>query len=317
VKRIARLMKHETAGDPITGIKWTRKTTEKIAQELASNGVQVCANTVGRLLKQMGFSLRVNHKKIESGNKNPPKPQQRDRQFEHISKMRERFARGGKPIISVDTKKKELIGNFRNGGQSWERESIAVHDHDFRSDALGIAVPFGIYDTQANQGFICVGTSAETAGFAVDAIESWWIDEGKKRYPRATGLLVLADCGGANSARSRAWKYRIQKQLCDRHHLMVTVCHFPPGASKWNPIEHRLFSEISKNWAGKPLVSFQTALQYIRTTHTTSGLQVRARLVRKKYQKGEIIPEREMNKLFLSRHQSLPDWNYIIAPSKM
>jgi len=310
-------MEHDTGGDPITGLKWSRRTTEKVAKALRKVGIEVGSKTVGRLLKKLGFSLRVNHKKIESGNRNPPKPKERDRQFNYIGAMRESFARRGEPIISVDTKKKELVGNFKNGGRSWQKEAIHVYDHDFPSDAVGRVIPYGIYDTQANRGFVCVGSSAETPAFAVDSIERWWKEEGQDRYPRAGKLLILADCGGANSARSRVWKYRIQKQLCDAHRLTVTVCHYPPGASKWNPIEHRLFSEISKNWAGKPLISFRTALHYIRTTKTSSGLGVQARFISKKYKNGERVPQANLDTLRLSTPKTSPVWNYTLSPYKM
>jgi hypothetical protein len=226
--------------------------------------------------------------------------------------MRESFAQNGNPIISVDTKKKELIGNFKNDGQAWEKKALEVNDHDFRSDALGIAVPFGIYDTQANLGFVSIGISAETPIFVADSLKHWW-HYGKKRYPSAEKLLVLADCGGGNAARSRVLKHRIQTQLCDVYNLKVTFCHYPPGSSKWNPIEHRLFSEISKNWKGKPLVSFKTARNYIRSTKTKSGLRVKARIVRKKYEKGIKISDKEMKEISLKRHKTLPNWNYTIS----
>jgi len=316
MNRIEDLMKHETAGDPMTGLKWTRRTTQKIAKLLKKLGIKVSPNTVARLLKKLGYSLRVNAKKIESGSKNPPTPEERNQQFEHISQKRETFARNGNPIISIDTKKKELIGNFKNNGRSWEEEPVPVNDHDFPSDADGIAVPYGIYDTQANRGFVMVGIGAETPAFAVDAIEYWWANCGRKSYPEATELLILADGGGCNGARSRVFKYRLQSQLCDRYDLEVTVCHYPPGASKWNPIEHRLFSEISKNWAGRPLDTYQTALNYIRTTRTASGLRTKARLSRKRYRKGEKVPENEMKRLALSRHRTLPNWNYSLYPRK-
>ncbi|KKK90423.1 hypothetical protein LCGC14_2723160 [marine sediment metagenome] len=309
-------MKHETGGDPISGLKWTRKTTEKIAKELGKLHIEVSPNTVGRLLKSLGYSLRLNNKRLESGNKNPPKRRIRNQQFEYIAQIREAFEREGNPVISVDTKKKELIGNFKNGGQTWEKQPLSVYDHDFRSDAQALAVPFGIYDLQANSGYVCVGLSADTPAFAVDSIDHWWINEGAKRYPGARDLLILADCGGSNGARSRVWKYRIQKQLSDTHRLTVNVSHYPPGASKWNPIEHRLFSEISKNWAGRPLRNLQTMLNSIRTTTTSTGLQVRAHFVRRKYKKGVKIPEREMRTLSLLRKETLPDWNYSICPSK-
>lgn len=308
-------MAHHTGGDPMRRRKWCRTTPAKIARELGQAGIQVSASTVRRLLTRLlGYALRVNHKKVESGVRHPPNPKERDRQFDYLGDLREAFARQGHPIISVDTKKKDLIGNFKNGGCAWKKEAIPVYDHDFPSDAVGRMVPFGIYDTQANHGFVCVGASADTPAFAVDAIERWWVEVGDQRYPHAADLLILADCGGANGYRSRVWKYRLQKQLCDAHGLTVTVCHYPPGASKWNPIEHRLFSEISKNWAGEPLVSFGTALHYIRTTQTAAGLRVTARQVRKKYETGEKIPQAEMDTLCVASHEILPAWNYTLFP---
>lgn len=314
IERIAELLKHETAGDPISGLKWTHKTPGKIAEQLRRLGITVSSRTVARLLKEMGFSLRVNHKKLESGNRNPPPRDVRDQQFEYISQMREAFAGRGSPIISIDTKKKELIGRFKNNGTTWEREPCLVNDHDFRTDAVGRAVPYGIYDTLANRGFVVVGTSRETPAFAVDAITLWWRSTGSRMYPEAREVLILADCGGGNAARSRVWKYRLQHVLCNRHDVTVTLCHYPPGASKWNPIEHRLFSEISKNWAGKPLENFETVLKCIRATRTTSGLRVNARLVHKEYEKGEQATDAEMKELSLERHEVLPDWNYTLAP---
>jgi len=317
IEQIAELLKHETAGDPISGLKWTRKTPGKIAEQLRRLGITVSSRTVARLLKDMGFSLRVNHKKLESGNRNPPPRDVRDQQFGYIRQMREAFAGRGSPIISIDTKKKELIGRFKNNGTTWEREPCLVNDHDFRTDAVGRAVPYGIYDTLANRGFVVVGTSRETPAFVVDAITLWWRSTGSRMYPQAREVLILADCGGGNAARSRVWKYRLQHVLCNRHDVTVTLCHYPPGASKWNPIEHRLFSEISKNWAGKPLENFETVLKCIRATRTTSGLRVNARLLRKNYESGERATDAEMNKLSLSRHEVLPDWNYTLAPSTM
>lgn len=309
-------MEHETAGDPMSGLKWTRKTTEKIAEQLAHLNILVSPNTVARLLRGMGFSLRVNYKKLESGNKNPPLPEVRNQQFEYISQMREKFAKLGEPIISVDCKKKELIGSFKNNGTSWEEKPYQVNDHDFPNDANGKAVPYGIYDTVANFGFVVVGTSRETPAFVVDALDLWWKNCGSRFYPNARKILILADCGGGNSSRSRAWKYRLQHRFSNRYHLSVTICHYPPGASKWNPIEHRLFAEITKNWSGKPLESFETILKYLRTTTTSSGLQVRARLHKKVYYKGEKVPECEMQRLALSLHKTLPAWNYSLAPAK-
>jgi hypothetical protein len=316
IEAIQRLIEPAIGGDPMCGLKWCRTTPAKIATHLQQAGIQVGASTVRRLLTQLlGVSLRVNHKKVESGIRNPPKPKERDDQFLYIDDQRQSFARQGLPTISVDTKKKDLIGNFKNAGRAWKKEPTPVYDHDFPSDAVGRMVPYGIYDTQANHGFVCVGNSAETPAFAVDAIERWWLEEGSARYAEATELLILADCGGANGHRSRVWKYRLQKQLCDVYDLTVTVCHYPPGASKWNPIEHRVFSEISKNWAGEPLMSFQAALHYMRTTKTDTGLQVEARYIRAKYETGEKVPQPEMNALYLKRHDTLPAWNYTLAPA--
>ncbi len=280
-------------------------------------GIDVSSNTVCRLLKDMGFSLRVNSKKIESGIVNPPDPKKRDQQFGHIKNLRELFATHGLPAISVDTKKKELIGIFKNNGQTWQQKSTKVYDHDFPTHAVGKAVPYGIYDMQKNTGTVFVGHSADTPSFAVECIEKWWIDYGKVQYPEGKELLILADAGGSNSYRSRVWKYRIQKQICDKHGLSVNVCHYPPGSSKWNPIEHRLFSEISKNWGGHPLDSFETVLKYLRTTKTSTGLNVKAHYVRKKYKTGERVSDNQMKGLKIEKHETLSDWNYKLTPLKM
>jgi hypothetical protein len=302
-------MKHETAGDPMTGMKWTHQTTEKIAAELRSMQIDVSPRTVAKLLSEMGFSLRVNHKKLSSGS-----PELRDEQFAKISELRDRFATAGTPVISVDTKKKEMVGNFKNPGVAWSREPIAVKDHDFRSESDGMAIPYGVYDVHANCGTFFIGMTCDTPQFAVESIEKWWRMEGKKRYPDSSRLAILADCGGSNGARCRAWKYGLQQVLCDRHQLTVTVAHYPPGASKWNPIEHRLFSEVSKNWAGRPLDSYDTILNCIRSTQTSSGLRVRASLVRKSYTKGIRIKDSEMKTLSLNKHEPLPMWNYTLQP---
>ncbi len=314
IEKIAELLEHETAGDPMSDLRWTRKTTKKIAKELKRLAIQVCPKTVARLLKSMGYSLRVNHKKVESGNKNPPPRKVRDQQFTYISQMREAFAKRGSPVISGDAKKKELVGNFRHDGVSWEKQPYEVNDHDYPSDAKGKAVPYSIYDTLANLGFVVVGTSHETPAFVVSAVALWWKTCGTKIYPKANELLILVDCGGGNGARLRGWKYHLQYQLCDRYGLKITVCHYPPGASKWNPADHRLHSEISKNWAGKPLDTYETVLKYIRTTKTVTGLRVRSRLTPKHYAKGENITDAQMAELGLTRHETNPDWNYTLAP---
>lgn len=298
-------------------LRWTRKTTRKVARQLRRLDIRISANTVGRLLKKMGFSLRVNHKTLESGNQNPPPRRVRNRQFRYLNRQRKEFASRASPIISVDAKKKEKVGRFKNPGVAWERKPQRVKDHDFLNDAVGMAVSYGIYDTEANRGFVAVGTSSETPAFAVDSIALWWKRCGRSVYPKADQLLILADCGGGNSARARSWKYHLQHHLCDPYGLTVTVCHYPPGASKWNPIEHQLFSHISNNWAGVPLETYETVVKYIRTTTTDTGLQVRAELVRKKYDKGEQISTTEMAALALTQHKTLPGWNYTLVPSRM
>ena len=304
-------MKHDTAGDPMTGLKWTRRTTGKIAKELRSLGIQISRTTVGKLLKGMKYSLRVNHKKL-----GPAGHRDRDAQFAHIGDLRERFAQEGDPIISVDTKKKEKVGSFKNPGTAWNREPVLVNDHDFASRAIGKAIPYGVYDMQANRGSIFVGTSHDTATFAVESIEKWWRYDGQRRHPGAKQLLVLADGGGGNGSRCRAWKRGIQEKLCDRYGLSVTVSHYPPGASKWNPIEHRLFAEVSKNWAGEPLDSYEKTLNHIRTTETTTGLKVKAYLVSKHYAKGVKVSDDEMSQLCITTDTTLPQWNYTLSPTE-
>ena len=256
----------------------------------------------------MGYSLRTNRKSISS-----TESPQRNEQFEYISHLREQYASKGQPIISVDTKKKELVGQFKNAGRSWEPEPVDVNDHDFRSQAIGMAVPYGIYEVLLNRGTVYVGTNKDTAELATDAIAQWWRLAGKD-YTGKQHLLILADGGGSNSARCRAWKAFVQTQLADRFGLEVTVCRYPPGTSKWNPIEHRLFSEISKNWSGKPLDSYDTILNYIRTTRTSSGLRVRAKLLKKVYKKGIKISKEVFAGLSLERHETLPQWNYTLKP---
>jgi len=308
-------MEYETAGDPVSGCKWTRRSTEKIAQQLGRAGVHVSPKTVGRLLKDMDFHLRVNVKILESGSRKPPDPEQRNRQFHYVQQQRRDYVRRGLPVISVDTKSRELIGPFHQAGRTWSRDAIEVLDHDFPSDAQGIAIPYGIYDTIRNTGFVSVGTTRDTAEFAVDAIRAWWLQAGRAHYPDAEEILLLADCGGSNGYRTRLWKYQLQVAFCDRVGLKVRVCHYPPGASKWNPIEHRLFSHISANWAARPLVSYETVLKSIRATTTTIGLRVRAHLNGKQYQKGIKVSDDQMRRVCLKHYRVNPDWNYSIAPA--
>ena len=304
-------MNSDTAGDPMTGLKWTRRTTERIAQELQGAGIRVSAGTVARLLKSLGFSLRVNYKKISTTSN-----EYRDVQFDYIASLREKFARHGDPVISVDSKKKELIGPFKNPGTTWTREPIPVNDHDFRSEAEGMAIPYGVYDVRDNSAAVVVGTSRETSQFAACAIRKWWSFQGRRRYPQSKKLLVLADTGGGNGANRRAWKYFLQTAIADPFRVSVSVSHYPPGASKWNPIEHRLFSEISKNWKGRPLDSYDSCLNYICTTRTSTGLRVRAYLDTRDYEKGIQISDDEMAQLRLNRHEPLPQWNYTLRPRR-
>ena len=302
-------MKHDVAGDPITGVKWTRRTTRKIAQELRAAGIHVSSQTVARILKDLDYSLRVNHKKVSRGS-----GPDRNEQFEYISGQRTSFRERDLPIVSIDSKKKELVGNFKNQGTAWKRTPELVSDHDFRSDAEGMATPYGIYDVRANRGAVFVGTSFDTPDFAAENLARWWKAEGRKRYPGATELLVLADGGGSNGPRNRAFKHGLQTRLCDPHGISVTLCHYPAGASKWNPIEHRLFSEISKNWSGCPLRSYETIVKYIRTTRTETGLRVTARLIDKEYPKGVRISDALMATLDITPHDTQPLRNYTIRP---
>jgi len=310
-------MEHETAGDPVSGCKWTRKTTAKIAQQLERIGIQVSANTVGRLLKRMKFSLRMNLKCLESGMRNPPDPHLRDQQFRYIRSQLCTYSSQGLPVISVDTKSRELIGPFHKSGRRWSQEPIKVLDHDFPSDSKGIALPYGIYDLSRNEGFVCVGTSRDTSQFSVDSIRTWWLKAGSAHYPDADRLLILADCGGSNGYRTRLWKQQLQIAFCNRFGLEVKVCHYPPGSSKWNPIEHKMFSFISSNWAGKPLLDYETVLKFIRTTKTNAGLKIRAFLNKKQYSKGIKISDQQMKNIEIKRYTSRQNWNYSICPSRM
>jgi hypothetical protein len=310
-------MEHETAGDPVTGCKWTRKTTLKIAKQLKRAGIRVSANTVGRLLKQMDFSLGKDIKSMESGLSKPPDPRERDLQFRYIRMQIRHYIESGWPVISVDTKSRELMGPFYQSGRRWSQEPIKVYDHDFPSDAKGVAIPYGIYELNRNKGFVCVGTSYDTSEFAVDSIRAWWLKVGSTQYPNADRLLILADCGGSNGYRTRLWKYQLQDAVCNQLGMQVKVCHYPPGSSKWNPIEHRMFSFISSNWAAQPLVDHETVLKFIRTTSTTTGLTIRAMLSNKQYTKGIKITDRQMQQIILKRHTQRPDWNYSISSSQM
>jgi hypothetical protein len=304
------MVEPETAGDPMTKRKWVRRSLRTLAAQLASEGHKASAPTVARLLRKMSYSPRVNAKEKERGSQHP----ERNRQFEYIAEQRARFRAAGSPIISVDTKKKELIGEFRQAGQSWVKEPIAVNVHDFPSEAVGRAVPYGIYDVARNEGAVFVGRSGDTPEFAVSAIARWWEQIGAVAYPQAREVLIVADSGGSNGCRSGMWKEQLQQQLCDRLGLTVTVSHYPRGCSKWNPIEHRLFSQISANWAGEPLQSFKLMLGYIRGTQTVTGLKVRAHMLEGVFATGRRVAKAILKQLHLERHDVCPQWNYTIRP---
>ena len=300
----------ETAGDPMTGRRWVRSSLRVLSRRLGEAGHPVSRPTVRRLLRTLGYALRVNAKQVEAASRHP----ERDAQFASIAQQRAAFAAMGQPILSVDTKKKELVGNFKNAGRAWGRAAERVNVHDFPQDALGRAVPYGLYDVPRNQGTVAVGQSGDTAAFAVEAIAAWWRAEGQAAYPDADHLLLLADSGGSNGCRTRLWKERLQALVCDAFGLAVTVCHYPTGCSKWNPIEHRLFSAISRNWAGTPLRTWDTLLALIRGTTTTTGLSVRAHLQPGAYPTGLTVPDAVMASLNLERHATCPTWNYTLRP---
>jgi hypothetical protein len=287
-----------------------RSSLRSLQQRLVGAGYAVSAPTVGRLLRDLGYALHVNAKKTEASSKHPD----RARQFEYIAVQRAAFSAAGLPILSIDTKKKELVGDFKNAGQAWVREPTAVNVHDYPQFALGRAVPYGVYDVTSNRGFVCVGTSGDTPAFAVDTIAAWWHADGRLAFPTAGHLLLLADAGGSNGYQTRAWKERLQVCICDRFGLTVTVCHYPTGCSKWNPIEHRLFSQISRNWAGVPLRTWATLLAFIRGTTTTSGLAVNAVFQPGDYPLGQTVSDAEMDALNLERHAVCPAWNYTLRP---
>jgi hypothetical protein len=289
--------------------KWLNCRLVDIEDRLDEQGHKVSLPVISRLLRKHDYRLRANVKEL--GSKEEP---ERDVQFQHILAQRAEHQAAGQPTLSVDTKKKELIGNFKNPGRVWGREPERVDVHDFPSDAVGRAVPYGLYDIQHNRGVVYVGQSADTPTFAVDNIVRWCETEGLIYFPEATRLLIEADCGGSNGYRSRVWKRDLQVKVADAFGLTVTVCHYPTGASKWNPIEHRLFSEISKTWAGCPLRSYDLMLGYIRDTKTQTGLTVEAHLVTETYEKGVKVPDEEMAALNIEPHDVCPRWNYTIRP---
>jgi hypothetical protein len=288
--------------------KWVRQSLSYLAAALVKQCYQISPTTVRRLLRKLKYRLFGNCQSLT------PFHPERDKQFRFIRRVKKLFLAAGLPVISVDTKKKELIGNFKNSGRIWGKGPTLVKAHDFGSEALGRATPYGIYDLTHNQGHLYIGTSYDTPEFAAYAIAQWWADPDGPRFAREDKLLILADAGGSNSCRYWRWKLEVQRQLADQFGLDVLICHYPTGASKWNPIEHRLFSEISKNWAGKPLHSFETMLNYVRTTTTDTGLQVKAFLIERVFEKGVKYDPQDLEHLNLQRCRTCPTWNYWLKP---
>jgi hypothetical protein len=289
--------------------KYVRRSLRNLAEDLQGRGHRASHTTVGKLLREQDYSPKANRKRYAS-TRHPD----RDQQFRYIARQKRAFLTAGLPVISIDTKKKELVGNFQQRGRRWCHEADAVNTHDFKTDASAQAVPYGLYLLNQNRGYVRVGVSASTAEFAVDTIVSWWQTEGQRHFPQAGRLLILADSGGSNGSRPRLWKARLQTRLVDRFGLAVTVCHYPTGASHYNPVEHRLFGPISINWAGQPLRSLPLLLACIRGAKTETGLQVRASLTRKQYRTKIKVSDQEMRSLNLKRHKVCPNWNYTIKP---
>lgn len=302
-----------TRGDPESPLRWTCKSTHVLSTEMfRQHRIRVSDKTVARLLREHGYSLQAPNKSVE-GAQHPD----RNAQFEHINAKAEACIERDIPVISVDTKKKELVGNFKNAGQEWQptAEPQLVDVHDFPEDAVGKAIPYGVYDVAANNGFVSVGTDHDTPVFAVTSIEAWWKQVGSKRYPGARDLFITADAGGSNGYRSHVWKYELQR-VADKLDISIHVSHFPPGTSKWNKVEHRLFSFISMNWRGRPLRTYETIVNLISNTTNRGGLVVRARLDRRRYPLGKKISKKELAALNIERETFHGDWNYVIRPRK-
>ena len=307
------LVEPATRGDPMSALRWTCKSTARLAEELTRQAHPVGAWTVGGLLRADGFSLQSNRKTRE-GTKHPD----RNAQFEHINTMVKRLQQRGQPVISVDTKKKELVGQFKNGGREWrpKGEPEEVHMHDFPDPDLGKVIPYGVFDLSQNEGWVSVGIDHDTAQFAVQAIARWWKKMGSKRYPSAKELLITADGGGSNGSRCRLWKVALQ-ELAVRLAMPIHVCHFPPGTSKWNKIEHRMFCHITQNWRGRPLVSHDVIVNLIANTTTQAGLKIRAELDRGTYPTGIKITDAELAELNLKLAAFHGDWNYTLLPGRI
>jgi hypothetical protein len=308
---LERLVDPVTRGDPESPLRWTCKSTTQLAGELTRQGHPVSPSTVGRLLKVAGYSLQSN-RKTKEGADHPD----RNAQFEHINVTVRAFQKRGQPVISVDTKKKELIGNFKNGGREWHPKGKPeeVRVHDFVDKKLGKAIPYGVYDLTQNEGWVSVGTDHDTARFAAEAIHRWWKKMGAKRHRDATQLLITADGGGSNSSRCRLWKVALQ-DLSNQLDMPIHVCHFPPGTSKWNKIEHRMFCQITQNWRGRPLVSHEVIINLIANTTTEQGLRIEAELDTAAYPVGTKVTDEELGTVKIKRHKFHGDWNYSIRPT--
>ena len=313
VEDLERIMDENTSGDPMSLLKWSNKSTYKIAEELTKLNHKIDPDTVGRILKENDYSLQANRKNIE-GSSVP----ERDAQFRYINEQAKQFINQGYPVISVDAKKKENVGEFKNPGQVWTKKGKAreVNVYDFQSLGIGRATPYGIYDVKRNEGFVNVGMSYDTSEFAVESIRQWWIFFGKNLYLDAKGLMVCSDGGGSNGSRNKGWKIHLQ-ELANQIKIPITVCHYPPGTSKWNKIEHCMFSFISKNWKGQPLVSFEAIIKLIGATKTKKGLSVAARLDENEYPKGKKYTDEDMAKLTIESHDLHPKWNYNILPTNI
>lgn len=311
-EQLERLVEPLTRGDPESPLRWTCKSVRLLAEELRRQGIGVGRQTVATQLHLLGYSLQSNRKTIE-GKQHPD----RNAQFEHINARVTQEMKVANPVISVDTKKKELIGDYRNGGRQWHRkgEALQVNTHDFPTPEVPRAHPYGVYDLARNRGFVNVGTDHDTATFAVASIRRWWLTQGRQAYPKATRVLITADAGGSNGFRLRLWKWELQR-LANELGLPISVCHFPPGTSKWNKVEHRLFSFISQNWRGEPLTDYATVVNLIAQTTTTTGLKVSCRLDRRRYPTGRKISAEEWAKINLYPDDFHGDWNYEIRPHK-
>jgi hypothetical protein len=310
IRDLKRLIDPATRGDPMSPLLWTCKSTRTLADALVGMGHDLSHQTVGRLLVELGYSLQAN-RKTEEGQDHPD----RDAQFEHINAQVRSSQRRGQPVVSVDTKKKEIVGNYKNPGREWEPsgQPRRVKSKDFPDKQLGKVAPYGVYDLTANEGWVSVGISHDTAEFAVESVRRWWYRMGRAVYPGAKELLITADAGGSNGSRNRLWKVCLQ-DLADETGLRIAVSHFPPGTSKWNKIEHRMFCHITENWRGRPLVSRAVVVNLIGSTRTRTGLQIQAELDTNTYEKGIKVTEEEMDSVRLKRDQFHGDWNYRIVP---